>query len=606
MKVWSRFLIISLLALAGAIAMAPAAYAQDEDPGALAGIVVQVRFADQEDVNRLAAVYDIWQVDHGTRTATVFVTPAQFHQLESAGYAPVVDSERTQKWVQLADLAVSGSRTAGGVPGYACYRTVEETYTTLHQLADQHPELARVVDIGDSWIKVQGGIEESAGYDILALEVSNFASGCVKPTFFLMAAIHAREMTTAEVATRFAEQLVAGYGQDPDITWLLDHTIIRIVPHANPDGRKMAEGGLYWRKNRNDTDADACQNPTSPYQGSYGVDLNRNSSFKWGVSGSISRDDTCSQVYIGPKPMSEPETEALEHYMRSFFADQRGPNDLDPVPADAGGVMISLHSYSPVILFPWGWSATASPNDSQLRTLGRKFGYFTGYRVCQSGEFGCLYQTSGTTDDWAYGELGVASYTFELGTDFFQSCNDFETTILTGTLDALTFAAKVARQPYQLPAGPEIVTATVSITATAQPTQVVAGTPMTLTVRADDSRRGPDSFGAEPVEAIQAVRYTHNAPSWLGDTPAAMGPADGAFDTAGELAVAVVDTTGWAPGRHLLLVEAQDAAGDWGPPTGVFVDIALPGATAPPVLVTADDPVCHPFFLPVVSHDGSG
>ena len=78
-----------------------------------------------------------------------------------------------------------------------------------------------------------------------------------------MAAIHARELTTAEVATRFAEQLVQRYGVDPDVTWLLDYNEVHILAQSNPDGRKMAEAdagnpnianeNAYWRKNVNNT-----------------------------------------------------------------------------------------------------------------------------------------------------------------------------------------------------------------------------------------------------------------------------------------------------------------------------------------------------------------
>jgi carboxypeptidase T len=71
--------------------------------------------------------------------------------------------------------------------------------------------------------------------------LTNQAITGTKPIFFLMAAIHAREYTTAESAMRFAEQLVRGYGRDPDATWLLDYTEIHVVPQANPDGRKQAE-----------------------------------------------------------------------------------------------------------------------------------------------------------------------------------------------------------------------------------------------------------------------------------------------------------------------------------------------------------------------------
>ena len=101
-----------------------------------------------------------------------------------------------------------------------------------------------------------------------------------KPRLAVMAAIHAREYTTAELATRFAEHLVAQYGVDADITWLLDYTEFHLIPIANPDGRKWAEAGYSWRKNTHDS-------MTCGYPGeeglnvNEGVDLNRNSSFKW-------------------------------------------------------------------------------------------------------------------------------------------------------------------------------------------------------------------------------------------------------------------------------------------------------------------------------------
>ena len=48
-------------------------------------------------------------------------------------------------------------------------------------------------------------------------------------------------------------------------------------------------------------------------------------------------------------------------------------------------------------------------------TLGRKLAYWNGYTPEQA--IG-LYPTDGTTTDFVYGELGIAAYTFELGTAF--------------------------------------------------------------------------------------------------------------------------------------------------------------------------------------------
>ena len=466
-------------------------------------VVAQIPFADSGELRRLSGRLDVWEVDHAQGTLVAQLSAAEYRELLAAGVQVVVDWQRT---AQVTQLQQAMTRAAAGIPGYACYRTVEETYADLAQLAAAHPNLARWVDIGDSWQKTQN----DGGYDLRALVLTNRERPGPKPVLFLMAAIHARELTTAETATRFAERLVAGYGPDPDITWLLDYNEIHIVPQVNPDGRKRAEGGVLWRKNTNDTNG--CFRADQ-----FGVDLNRNSSFKWNACGfGCSSGNSCDATYRGPAPASEPEVAALEAYMRAIFPDQRGPDDGDPAPGDATGVMITLHSYGNWVLFPWGWTNSHGPNDAALRTLGRKFGFYTGYTVCQAGEDGCIYPTDGTTDDFAYGDLGVAAYTFELGNWFFEDCSTFTSRIIDPALTSLMVAAKAARQPYRTPAGPEVIQASVT------PTQVLAGGQVTLTVAIDSARyatNDPD-FGVEPVQPITAARYTVDAPGWISGTVA--------------------------------------------------------------------------------------
>ena len=144
-----------------------------------------------------------------------------------------------------------------------------------------------------------------------------------KPVFFLMAAIHARELATGRDGAALRRALLAGYGKDPDATWLLDYTEIHVLPQANPDGRKKAEEGLLWRKNVNDGGSDTRRHLVR----APGVDLNRNSSFKWNgcVGGSCSSSDLCSATYHGVGPASEPETQALEDYMRQVFPESPRP-----------------------------------------------------------------------------------------------------------------------------------------------------------------------------------------------------------------------------------------------------------------------------------------
>ena len=134
----------------------------------------------------------------------------------------------------------------------------------------------------------------------------------------------------------------------------------------------------------------------------------------------------------------------MQNYLLSIFPDQRDASLSSPAPATATGVYIDLHSYSQLVLWPWGFTTSVAPNSAALQTLGRKFAYFNSYTPEQAVS---LYATDGTTDDFAYGNLGVAAYTFEMGTAFFQACSTFESTIYPTNLNALIYAAKVVRTP---------------------------------------------------------------------------------------------------------------------------------------------------------------
>ena len=110
-------------------------------------------------------------------------------------------------------------------------------------------------------------------------------------------------------------------------------------------------------------------------------------------------------------------------------------------------------------MWPWGDANQPAPNGLALQTLGRKFAFFNGYSPQQS--IG-LYPTDGTSDSISYGELGVAAYTFELGTQFFQQCSVYENIIRPDNLPALIYAAKVVRTPYITPSGPDSINLSLS------------------------------------------------------------------------------------------------------------------------------------------------
>ena len=93
------------------------------------------------------------------------------------------------------------------------YRTVAEMRQQLESSAALFPDLAEFFVYGQSWETSTQGQE---GYDLFGLRLTNRSKPGPKPTFFLMAAIRARELTTSEVAMRLVDHLLNNYGADGD------------------------------------------------------------------------------------------------------------------------------------------------------------------------------------------------------------------------------------------------------------------------------------------------------------------------------------------------------------------------------------------------------
>ncbi|MGD9224586.1 MAG: M14 family zinc carboxypeptidase, partial [Desulfobacteraceae bacterium] len=437
------------------------------------------------------------------------------------------------------------------IPGYTCYQTVEETFSFAEDLAEDYPNLAQWIDVGDSWEKSNN----QGGYDMNVLILTNASISGSKPKLFITTAIHAREYTTAPLSYHFAKQLVENYETDADIRWILDYHEIHLMLHANPDGRKKAENGASWRKN---TNQDYCGSNSS----STGADLNRNFDFMWGQVQGGSSSNPCDETYRGESAASEPEVQAIQDYMSKIFTDYNGSSPNNGAPEDAQGLYIDIHSYSELVLWPWGYTNQSAPNSTALQTLGRKFAYFNNYSPKQSVN---LYATDGTTVDYAYGELGVAAFIFELGTKFFQECSTFENTILPDNLDALFYAAKVCRAPYMLAAGPEALSLSVS------------GTTLTATI--DDTR----FKGSESNQNIEEAEYYIDTPPWeQGATPIAMSASDGSFNETNESVTADLGYEQLGYEQHIIFVRGKDASGNWGPVSAVFYEGSTPDPDTDP------------------------
>jgi len=187
---------------------------------------------------------------------------------------------------------------------------------------------------------------------------------------------HAREWISAATMQYLADALASGYASDSRIKSILDKVEVLIVPVANPDGYVYTwSTDRLWRKNRGASGS--------------GVDINRNWPDHWGTGGSSKSPS--SDTYMGTAPGSEPEIKAL---MSGF---QAAPNMI---------AAVDFHSYSQLVLRPYGWTENRAPDETALNSIGAvmrdamaksRGTRYTNQRVVD------LYVASGGSNDWWYG-----------------------------------------------------------------------------------------------------------------------------------------------------------------------------------------------------------
>lgn len=517
--------------------------------------VLIVRYENRDQLADLVNRYDVVEVDSESQMVKIFSNQITRDALAVEGFTWTVDRPYTNLINQ--DVKPLAGQTVG-IPGYPCYRTISEIYAAADTLAATYPDLVELLDIGDSWEKTQ---DQDDGWDMEVLVLSNQNNPSVpKSDAFFMSGIHAREWAPPELNLRLAEYLLANYETDADLKWLLDYNRVHLVLLTNPDGRVKDEANqsVFWRKNTNNN---YCSNTNSR-----GADLNRNYPYAWQNNYS-----PCSETYSGPSANSEPETQAIISYVSSIFPDQKGPDPDDPVSElNATGMFIDLHSYSELVLWPWGYTEDLAPNDASLKVMSYKFAYYNDYTPQKSTE---LYPTKGSTDDWAYGELGLPGFCFEVGDSFHQSCSVFENEINPDNQQALLRAIKIARKPYRLTYGPEVSNLSVS------PNPVLPGESLLVNYTANDTLYSSYEGGI-PSQNIISIKYSIDKPSWIGGSNPTIIPVNATVPIYS--GTFTVSTAGLSGGQHTLFLESADGSGLWGPPTAIFFTVS---GGEPPVAV---------------------
>ncbi|XP_072160470.1 carboxypeptidase B-like [Bemisia tabaci] len=266
------------------------------------------------------------------------------------------------------------------------------TFKYYHSLEDMHEYLDHLSTTYKDFVSTQVIGKSIEGRDLKVLTISS--GDPTAPGFWIDAGIHAREWIAPTTAIYIARELVERRETLPSALKKINFFILPVV---NPDGYEFSrskDSHRLWRKNRN-------PNNNREDIPCYGVDLNRNFDMEWGVSGSS--DDPCADVYKGPTPNSELETQAVTNF-------------VSRIPRIKASV--SLHSYSNLILYPFGYAGGQyHPNHEELHRVGvvvaQRIKALSGnnYGVQSSGDW---YVASGDSADWAASRGIPYVFTMEL------------------------------------------------------------------------------------------------------------------------------------------------------------------------------------------------
>ncbi|MGV3719605.1 MAG: M14 family metallopeptidase [Actinomycetota bacterium] len=334
------------------------------------------------------------------------------------------------------------------------YLAYQELTELLQAYAAARPDLVRLETIGKS----------HEGRDIFLLTVTRFSTGPddEKPALWVDANIHATEVSPTTACLTLLHKLLAGDGEDPEVTRALDSRVFYLCPRVNPDGAEvfLCDRPRYLRSStrpypwdetpveglrKDDVDGDGRQltmrvpdpngawkihpdeprlmvrrDPTETGGAYYRLLPEGRIENYDGVTINLQRPregldlnrnfpsqwrQEHEQYGAGPFPTSEPEVRAMVAFITSH-------------PNITGGV--TFHTYSGVLLRPYGTQADDAFPAEDLWTyekIGAKGTELTGYpvlNVWSDFKYHPKEVITGVFDDWLYDHLGVFAWTTEL------------------------------------------------------------------------------------------------------------------------------------------------------------------------------------------------
>ena len=333
---------------------------------------------------------------------------------------------------------------------YDHYYKYDELKSNLKHFAVTYPDL---VDLDVNCVT-----EEGRNQYVVTITNKKTGGALSKPGWYLDGNIHAGEVTASMAAMYTVDYMLTNYGEDPEITKLIDEMTVYVIPRVTPDGAETylstsktlrsvnreympKEGGVRdedldgdgvvrmmriktpygaWKIDPKRPDSMMLRDPGDsegtfydiypegvliPFDGSenlkmekdpWGLDFNRNFPLGWFPDS--------RQPGAGKYPLSNIETKAIVDFVLAH------PN--------IGGAAIG-HTSGGLFLYPPGTRPSKSAPYNDIKTMvaianmGKEELGYVPLNIFDSFMSDQTQYDSGALDDWFYQAQGIPAYTVE-------------------------------------------------------------------------------------------------------------------------------------------------------------------------------------------------